>query len=479
MKKLLALLLLSFLLLGGMSVSAENFDWVEDIAPGETKVVTIPQPEGEIDEGWVYFNQTFIFNPETSGTYRFLVSYEEDAENPYEIYMGVAAFNYVEDGIEYVGGEYLELENGCEFEAVAGQLHELGFQYGTHDGRYPTFTFHVEFVSGSEMPQMNLGTNPPVELGAEQGLFFSFTPEKTGYYTLDVAFETSGGYYMEAESLEPIPGEICYYLEAGVPYLGVVMNWDIQSVVVTLEYLESLPGSDVVPEPIALGERKLVSVPPDETAEVEKFLRYSFVAEQSGHYRLMVSAAQELLDYPMFVLQSEQPSWELDNGLAFYAEAGEVCDLSFYIYGVYPQGAEYALQVEEAFQPDSVVLVPGVAQELKLWDGKTVDFSFTPEESGYYTLDVEALGSISYSLYGFVDEEYKGVECYYLSAGTTYTGDVTGGDTQVCTLRLELLEAVELEIPETGDESIALLSGLLILATVGMVCLITKRKMIG
>lgn len=153
MKKLLAILMISCLLLGGMSVSAENFAWKDDIALGETKVITIPEPDGEVDEGWVYYDQYFIFAPETSGTYRFLVSYEEDPENPYEISMDVAAFNYVEDGIEYVGGEYLELENGCEFEAVAGQHYELCFQYPTNDGRYPEFTFYLGTADAEDIPQ--------------------------------------------------------------------------------------------------------------------------------------------------------------------------------------------------------------------------------------------------------------------------------------------------------------------------------------
>ena len=153
MKKLLAILMVSCLLLGGMSVSAKNFDWKDEIALGETKVVTIPEPEGEVDEGWVYFHQTFIFVPETSGTYRFLAFYEENAKNPYEIHMDVAAFNYVEDGIEYVGGEYLELKNGCEFEAVAGQHYELCFQYPTNDGRYPEFTFYLGTADAEDVPK--------------------------------------------------------------------------------------------------------------------------------------------------------------------------------------------------------------------------------------------------------------------------------------------------------------------------------------
>lgn len=128
--KLFVILALICLLCNCMFVSAENISRVEDISIGETKVITVPQPEGEVDEGYVYFTQEFNFVPETDGTYRFLVDYEEDAENPYDFSVDVA-------------GAYLELDNGIEFEATAGQTYSLCFQYPTHDGRYPQFTFYL------------------------------------------------------------------------------------------------------------------------------------------------------------------------------------------------------------------------------------------------------------------------------------------------------------------------------------------------
>ena len=139
MKRIVIALLL-LCMMGAMSVSAENISRVEDISLGQTKVVTVPQPEGEIDEGWVYFTQEFTFVPEQSGTYRFLVSYQEDEQNPYDFNVGVP-------------GAYLDLENGIEFDAIAGETYMLSFQYPTHDGRYPEFTFYLGTSEVENIPQ--------------------------------------------------------------------------------------------------------------------------------------------------------------------------------------------------------------------------------------------------------------------------------------------------------------------------------------
>ena len=102
----------------------------DTIALNETKTVRVPEPTGAVDPGLVYFSQIFWFTPEESGRYRFLVDYVDDASNPYDISMDVA-------------GAYWELENGCLFDANAGETYELCFQYPNHDGRYPEFNFTV------------------------------------------------------------------------------------------------------------------------------------------------------------------------------------------------------------------------------------------------------------------------------------------------------------------------------------------------
>ena len=140
MRKFWIFLVILCLVTGSMTVSAENFDVRDTIAFGQTKIVTIPKPEGEIDPAFIYFNQEFTFVPEEDGTYRFLVSYQEDKDQPYDIYMDVV-------------GAYWELENGCEFDAVAGQTYNLCFQYPTHDGRYPTFTFYVGAADADVVPK--------------------------------------------------------------------------------------------------------------------------------------------------------------------------------------------------------------------------------------------------------------------------------------------------------------------------------------
>ena len=139
-KKILALLMVFWMLAGCLTVYAENYHQEDTISAGETKVVTVPRPEGEIDPGGVYFMQTFHFVPEEDGTYLFLVGYEDDASDPYEIFMDVA-------------GPYWELENGCKFEGRAGESYELCFQYPVHDGRYPEFTFYVGSEEADQVPK--------------------------------------------------------------------------------------------------------------------------------------------------------------------------------------------------------------------------------------------------------------------------------------------------------------------------------------
>jgi hypothetical protein len=142
MRKFWIFLVILCLVTGSMTASAENFDVRDTIAFGETKIVTIPKPEGEIDPGFVYFTQAFTFVPEEDGIYRFLISYREDGEKPYDIYMDVS-------------GAYRELENGCEFDAIAGESYELCFQYPIHDGRYPEFTFYVGSEEAVVVPEIN------------------------------------------------------------------------------------------------------------------------------------------------------------------------------------------------------------------------------------------------------------------------------------------------------------------------------------
>jgi LPXTG-motif cell wall-anchored protein len=149
MKKLLAILIC--LMLCAMTVSATNIQRVEPIGLGQSKTVTIPQPTEPVDEGYVYFQQEFSFVPKTDGTYRMFISYVEDPEDPYDIFMDVS-------------GPYLELENGIEFDAVAGEEMLVCFQYMTHDGRYPQFTFYLGTADETEIPQTGDMSLLPVAL---------------------------------------------------------------------------------------------------------------------------------------------------------------------------------------------------------------------------------------------------------------------------------------------------------------------------
>ena len=64
MKKLWIFLVIFCMMAGSLRISAENY-WLEDsISSGDTRVIAIPQPEGEIDPDAVYFTKDFAFiNP--------------------------------------------------------------------------------------------------------------------------------------------------------------------------------------------------------------------------------------------------------------------------------------------------------------------------------------------------------------------------------------------------------------------------------
>lgn len=138
--KRIILLFVMVCMMGCLSVSAQNISRAEDIALGETKVITVPAPEGEVDEGTVYFQQEFLFTPEENGRYCFLMSYEEDTQNPYEVSLDVP-------------GTYWEVDHGIEFEATAGETYQLCFQYPNHDGRYPQITFFLGTPGMEPIPQ--------------------------------------------------------------------------------------------------------------------------------------------------------------------------------------------------------------------------------------------------------------------------------------------------------------------------------------
>lgn len=141
MKKLLALLFaLCMMTVCLVTVHADQYQEAKAIGLCDFQTVRIPEPEGEVDPDSVYFTQEFTFVPEEDGTYRFLVSFEEDQSEPYDYFMDVVC----PDG-------YWELPNGCEFDAVAGETYELCFQYPNHDGRYPEFTFYVEEGAAPEI----------------------------------------------------------------------------------------------------------------------------------------------------------------------------------------------------------------------------------------------------------------------------------------------------------------------------------------
>lgn len=141
MKKLLFAFMIICLVMS-LSISVLSVPPAEPIDLGETKTITIPEPKGEVDSTQVYFEKEFLFTPEQSGTYRFLMSYEEDEEKPYDVFLDVP-------------GPYLKLDHGIEFEATAGENYLLCFQYPNHDGRYPQITFFLGTPDMKANPKTN------------------------------------------------------------------------------------------------------------------------------------------------------------------------------------------------------------------------------------------------------------------------------------------------------------------------------------
>ena len=151
MKKLLALLVILCVMMSSISVSA-NHQHREYIEYGEVKVITIPEPDEHFKNNYVYYNHYFIFKPEVSGTYRFMISYEEDETKPYPIYMGMTSYIKVNGNDRYEGGlGYREIENGLEFYGEVGRYYEIMFQYMSYDKRHPQFTFYLD--SDLEIPK--------------------------------------------------------------------------------------------------------------------------------------------------------------------------------------------------------------------------------------------------------------------------------------------------------------------------------------
>ena len=144
MKKILALLVLLCVVMSSTSVSA-NHQHREYIDYGEVKVITIPEPDEHFKNNYVYYTHYFIFKPTVSGTYRFMISYEEDETKPYPIYMDMTSYIKVNGNDRYEGNQgYREIENGLEFYGEVDRYYELMFQYMSYDKRNPQFTFYLE-----------------------------------------------------------------------------------------------------------------------------------------------------------------------------------------------------------------------------------------------------------------------------------------------------------------------------------------------
>lgn len=291
MRKLwfLFLILLMFLCVTG--VSAENISRTEEIALGETKVITVPEPEGDVSANWVYFEQIFLFTPEETGTYRLLMHYEEDKDNPYNVSLAGS-------------GSYYTLNNGIEFDALAGQTYELFFQYPTHDGRYPKITFRLGTAQLQHIPQ----TDKPAE---------TTPPEVTQ---------------------EATPPEEPEETQDPVEYVNPIFE------TATIE----------------AGQVKTVTVPTPEgpvhphRAYFEQKLVFS--PQKSGTYRLMMRYQEDEAKPYNMILSTPNLYDSVKNGIEFDAVAGQTYDLYFQYPvhdGRYPQVMFYL---------DAVHLVPSAPQ---------------------------------------------------------------------------------------------------------------------
>ena len=126
-RKILAVLLVSCMMLGCMSLTALATEDMEAIMPGESKVLTVPAG-GNIDE-YVYYS----FTPEVSGDYLFSVSYDESLDT------GLAVWLCVDDG-----DEFSSYGDPLVFSAEAGVTYILSGNYFGITVDTVEFTFLVE-----------------------------------------------------------------------------------------------------------------------------------------------------------------------------------------------------------------------------------------------------------------------------------------------------------------------------------------------
>lgn len=210
MKKLWILLVVLCILSGNAAVHAETIHEKDTISPGETKVVTVPQPVGSTNYGEEYFVQDFEFVPQENGIYRFFVSHEEQNRSdpsylPYNFYLDAhywtedptrgngekeSGFPNFMDTAKFRSFDYVPLLNGIEFDGWVDETYRLRFVYPDKNGRYPEFTFSLvrgdhyyreDTISFNETKVFSV-PQPEGEVDSELTYFtqdFVFVPEKS------------------------------------------------------------------------------------------------------------------------------------------------------------------------------------------------------------------------------------------------------------------------------------------------------------
>jgi len=237
-RKMLAMLITLAMALGWMATTAFAEE-AETIALGDTRTFSVAATSDRVD-GYV----SYAFTPSRSGTYAFWVDDDKVEEHFVNLMARVNGKN----------ASLLFSENYVTFYADAGETYDLFVYY---HGVYSSDVEYTVWVEQWAWTDVFVGENH-VTVPTEN-LFFSFIPEKTGYYRISPGDPKLVRMYGVEISMSGTQAEwyrdgddVYYYLEGDWWYTGMVSSFDDKPVdtVFSIEYFESIPV--IVPVSLAI-----------------------------------------------------------------------------------------------------------------------------------------------------------------------------------------------------------------------------------
>ncbi len=295
-------------------------------------------------------------------------------------------------------------------------------------------------------PEKQAAAAEVLELGNEFTILsgenkeYTFIPEAAGYYELSM---TNMEYYSVYDSnqkrhsflyalTEDGNTPICYYLEAGETYTYRIQASAAGSATGMLQTVDHV----VSQEAIALNQAVTVE------AGTSKFLRFAATADKT-YYVGTYGGGQFMsgLSTTAFI-----PA--VINGVAWYSITGDGIS-DFYVAKPAGDGAFTVIVSDHVPAENELILGLPALQAAEM-----SEFTFVPEESGYYLVDSEMSctvagpdGAAVSNVY--VPMEGMHVEAYRLTAGdvyTIYTYSYIGGNETLTITKAENIEIHELKL---------------------------------